>query len=238
MKSAAMAVAAALVAFGAIDQGLGASWDEKVFASHVDFDAVAKAGAQALPALIERGRQLFKAKFTLEDGAGRPKATQAIIPTKRKHGVNPPFTRTSGPDSNSCFGCHNDPIVGGSGDVIANVFVSEGFESAEFDNVDPTFSSERHTIALMGAGLVELLAREMTADLQGERNDAVKRAWTGGETVTVDLISKGVRSGRSPPILTASSISIASRASTPISSYGPSAARGCSLRCANSRSTR
>ncbi|HEV3044251.1 MAG TPA: di-heme oxidoredictase family protein [Roseiarcus sp.] len=195
MKSAAMAVAAALVAFGAIDQGLSASWDEKVFASHVDFDAVAKAGAQALPALIERGRQLFKAKFTLEDGAGRPKATQAIIPTKRKHGVNPPFTRTSGPDSNSCFGCHNDPIVGGSGDVIANVFVSEGFESAEFDNVDPTFSSERHTIALMGAGLVELLAREMTADLQGERNDAVKRAWTSGETETVDLVSKGVRFG-------------------------------------------
>ena len=82
------------------------------------------------PALIERGRELFKAKFTTVDGAGRPKATQAIIPTKRKTGVNPPFTRTSGPDSNSCFGCHNDPVEGGSGDDVANVFVSEGFESA------------------------------------------------------------------------------------------------------------
>jgi cytochrome c peroxidase len=172
-----------------------ASWDEKVFSSHVDFDAVAKAGVSAIPALVERGRQLFKAKFTTEDGAGRPKATQAIVPTKRKRGTNPPFSRTSGPDSNSCAGCHNDPITGGSADFVANVFVSEGFESAEFDNTDPTFSSERHTIALMGAGLIELLAREMTADLQATRNEAVKRAWASGEDARADLISKGVRFG-------------------------------------------
>jgi cytochrome c peroxidase len=172
-----------------------ASWDEKVFSSHVDFDAVAKAGVSAIPGLVERGRQLFKAKFTTEDGAGRPKATQAIVPTKRKRGTNPPFSRTSGPDSNSCAGCHNDPITGGSADFVANVFVSEGFESAEFDNTDPTFSSERHTIALMGAGLIELLAREMTADLQATRNEAVKRAWASGEDARADLISKGVRFG-------------------------------------------
>jgi len=195
MRGAATAGAFAIVALAALGHSYGASWDEQIFTSHVDFDAAAKAGPAALPALIERGRQLFKAKFTTEDGAGRPKATQAIIPTKRKHGVNPPFTRTSGPDSNSCAGCHNDPITGGSGDFVANVFVSEGFESAEFDNTDPTFSSERHTIALMGAGLVELLAREMTADLQNERNAAVKRAWATGEPVTVDLLAKGVRFG-------------------------------------------
>src|SRR5215472_14091769 len=172
--------------------GLGAasgeSWDERVFpaGSHLDFDALAAAGPADLPALIERGRALFKAKFTTVDGAGRPKATQAIVPTKRKNGVNPPFTRTSGPDSNSCFGCHNDPVEGGSGDDIANVFVSEGFESAQFDSTDPSFSSERHTIALMGAGLIELLAREMTADLQGIRAGAVARAWTTHAEVRAD----------------------------------------------------
>ena len=138
---------------------------------------------------------MFKAKFTDADGAGRPKATQAIIPTKRKSGVNPPFTRTSGPDSNSCFGCHNDPVEGGSGDDVANVFVSEGFESAQFDNVDPSFSSERHTIALMGSGLVELLAREMTADLQAIRAGAVKEACQSGKDVRADLVSKDVRFG-------------------------------------------
>ena len=169
----------------------GGSWDERVFGSHLDFDAIAAAGPSALDSLIERGRELFKAKFTTADGAGRPKATQAIIPTKRKSGVNPPFSRTSGPDSNSCFGCHNDPIEGGSGDDVANVFVSEGFESAQFDNTDPSFSSERHTIALMGAGLVELLAREMTADLQAIRAEAVADARLTGEDCRADLAAKG-----------------------------------------------
>jgi cytochrome c peroxidase len=193
-----MSVVAALLSTGfavASFAAKGASWDEKVFSSHVDFDAVAAAGPSAIPALIARGRELFKAKFTLEDGAGRPKATQAIVPTKRKRGVNAAFSRTNGPDSNSCSGCHNDPITGGSADFVANVFVSEGFESAEFDTTDPTFSSERHTIALMGAGLVELLAREMTADLQAIRNDAVKRAWASGADVHADLVAKGVRYG-------------------------------------------
>ncbi len=173
----------------------GGSWDERVFGSHLDFDSIAAAGPSALDSLIERGRELFKAKFTTADGAGRPKATQAIIPTKRKSGVNPPFSRTSGPDSNSCFGCHNDPIEGGSGDDVANVFVSEGFESAQFDNTDPSFSSERHTIALMGAGLVELLAREMTADLQAIRAEAVAHARLTGEDCRADLAAKGVRFG-------------------------------------------
>ncbi|HTR12143.1 MAG TPA: di-heme oxidoredictase family protein [Roseiarcus sp.] len=185
------ALAAALAAGAAF----AASWDERVFSSHLDFESIAAQGPSALPALIERGRQLFKAKFTTVDGAGRPKATQAIIPTKRKSGVNPPFSRTSGPDANSCFGCHNDPVVGGSGDDVSNAFVSEGFESAQFDSTDPSFSSERHTIAIMGAGLVELLAREMTADLQAIRTDAVKRARATGEDCRADLVSKGVRFG-------------------------------------------
>ena len=88
MKRSGVSLAlSAILALGAIDAAKAASWDEKVFASHVDFDAVARAGESAIPALIERGHQLFKAKFTTEDGAGRPKATQAIIPTKRKRGT-------------------------------------------------------------------------------------------------------------------------------------------------------
>jgi hypothetical protein len=181
----------------AVGAAFGGSWDERVFPphSHLDFDTIASQGPSAVPALIERGRELFKAKFTTVDGAGRPKATQAIVPTKRKNGVNPPFSRTSGPDSNSCFGCHNDPVVGGSGDDVANVFVSEGFESAQFDTIDPSFSSERHTIALMGAGLIEILAREMTVDLQAIRAAAVAEACGTGKDVHADLVTKGVQFG-------------------------------------------
>ena len=75
------------------------------------------------------------------------------------------------------------------------MFVSEGFESAQFDNVDPSFSSERHTIALTGSGLVELLAREMTADLHAIRAAAVRRACESGKDVRADLASKGVQFG-------------------------------------------
>jgi hypothetical protein len=189
------AVASAIVCVWAAGAAFGGSWDERVFTSHLDFDAIAAAGPSALPALIERGRVLFKAKFTTEDGAGRPKATQAIVPTRRKIGVNPAFTRTSGPDSNSCFGCHNDPIEGGSGDFVTDVFVSEGFESAQFDNVDPSFSSERHTTPLMGDGLIELLAREMTSDLRDIRSTSVARARASGQDVRADLATKGVRFG-------------------------------------------
>ena len=193
-KSYGFAAALALTLAG-LGAALGASWDERVFQSHVDFDAVAAQGEVALPQLIETGRNLFKAKFTTLDGAGRPKATQAIVPTKRKSGVNPAFARTSGPDSNSCAGCHNDPVVGGSGDFVTDVFVSEGFESAQFDSTDPSFSSERHTTPLMGDGLVELLAREMTADLHHQRAAAVAEARASGADVRADLASKGVRFG-------------------------------------------
>jgi hypothetical protein len=101
-------------------------------------------------------------------------ATQAIIPTKRKR---PPdsFQRIAGTDSNACSSCHREPVMGGAGDFTVNVFVNEGFVNADFDTTDPQFSNERNTNHLMGAGLVELLAREMTADLHAIRRDTLKR---------------------------------------------------------------
>lgn len=175
----------------------GGSWDERVFTpgSHLDFDAIAAQGASAVPGLIERGRELFKGKFTTVDGAGRPKATQAIVPTKVRVGANPAFSRLSGPDSSSCFACHNDPVLGASADFTSDAFVSEGFENAAFDTTDPSFSSERKPVSLMGAGLIELLAREMTADLRAERDAAVREARASGKDERADLETKGVRFG-------------------------------------------
>jgi len=72
-------------------------------------------------------------------GAGRCEGDAGDRADAAKVRVNPAFSRLSGPDSNSCDGCHNDPVVGGSGDFVADVFVSEGFESAQFDSTDPSF---------------------------------------------------------------------------------------------------
>ncbi|RLQ87138.1 di-heme oxidoredictase family protein [Notoacmeibacter ruber] len=143
----------------------------------------------------QAGETLFTARFTSADGAGRPMATQAIIPTKRKRSVPSQFQRLAGMDSNSCASCHRDPNPGGAGDFSVNVFVSEGFNQADFDTTDPQFSNERNTNHLFGAGLVELLAREMTADLQAIREEALIEARRSGESVTKPLSTKGVDFG-------------------------------------------
>lgn len=149
-----------------------------------------------LDALLRAGETLFVRKFTKADGVGRPMATQAIIPTKRKRPPEKSFHRTAGLDASSCADCHHDPVIGGAGGFAVNVFVSEGFNNADFDSTDPQFSNERNTNHLMGAGLVELLAREMTADLQEIRRDALHAARSSGAPQSRDLESKGVHFGR------------------------------------------
>lgn len=142
------------------------------------------------------GEVLFKARFTREEGAGRPKATQAIIPTKRKRVSEFTFSRTAGLDAAACVACHNEPKAGGAGDFAANVFVSEGFVNADFDSLDPQFSNERNSNHLFGSGLVELLAREMTTELHELRDQALKQARQTQQAVKVELVTKGVSYGQ------------------------------------------
>jgi len=150
---------------------------------------------EQLEAIRDYGEELFKARFTREEGAGRPKATQAIIPTKRKRVSEFTFSRTAGLDAAACAACHNEPKLGGAGDFAANVFVSEGFVNADFDSLDPQFSNERNSNHLFGAGLVELLAREMTTDLHSIRTTALEQARSSQQPVKVELLSKGVSYG-------------------------------------------
>ncbi|MFD1697146.1 di-heme oxidoredictase family protein [Roseibium aestuarii] len=170
-------------------------WDERVLTEAIDYDALASDPSLSVEALSEKGRHLFEGRFIEADGAGRPEATQAIVPTKRRRAASHMFLRLSGLDANSCQSCHAMPVSGGAGDFTANVFVSEGFESADFDTTDPQFSNERGTTHLMGAGLIELLAREMTADLRAQRHDVVTEARKSGAAVTRKLETKGVSFG-------------------------------------------
>ncbi len=171
-------------------------WDERALIHHVDQHSYAgRLTEAALMELVARGEHLFSAQFTSIDGAGRPMSTQAIIPTKRKRPPRNRFSRTSGLDATSCANCHNQPVAGGAGDFVTNVFVSEGFQNTDFDNTDPQFSNERNTNHLFGAGLIELLAREMTEDLQTLRSSAIATARANGTAVTVKLHTKGVDFG-------------------------------------------
>lgn len=191
----AMAGAAALVLLllaASAAAGAEAWGDERAMPAPISHEAATKL---SLAELAARGRRLFLAKFTTAEGAGRPAATGAIVPTKADGAVLPLFFRTAGPDSNACRGCHNDPDVGGAGEFVANAFVSEGFADADFDTVDPQFSNERGTPALNGSGLVELLAREITASLRAQRRKAAAEARASGKPVRIALNAKSVSFG-------------------------------------------
>ncbi|ASJ74392.1 di-heme oxidoredictase family protein [Granulosicoccus antarcticus] len=171
-------------------------WSERALLQPVlSTDYAGRLDRDKLMELISAGDHLFNARFTSLDGVGRPMATQAIVPTKRKRAPRSGFSRTAGLDANACASCHNVPVSGGAGDFSANVFVSEGFQHADFDTVDPQFSNERNTNHLFGAGLVELLAREMSRDLQAIRTQALMEARSTGKPLSVVLNSKGIHFG-------------------------------------------
>lgn len=171
-------------------------WTEKAIVKSIDqahYEGLLS--KKQLLTLMDAGSELFDARFTTEDGVGRPMATQAIIPTKRKRAPRTEFSRTAGLDANACSSCHSVPAMGGAGDFSANVFVSEGFQHADFDTTDPQFSNERNTNHLFGAGLVELLAREMSADLIAQRSAALSMARQDNQPVKQALHAKGVTFG-------------------------------------------
>jgi hypothetical protein len=117
------------------------------------------------------------------------------------------FNRLSGPDANSCVGCHNLPFHGGGGDFATNVFVlGQRFDFATLDPQDAvptrgardevgkplnahTFANLRASTGMFGSGYLEMLARQMTADLQ-----ALRDTLRPGQSVALE--AKGVSFGR------------------------------------------
>src|SRR5215472_9325344 len=163
----------------------------------------------SIPQLIQYGAQLFNAKFTAQEGAGRPKSkgTGATLSDPSSPLVFPRnFDRLSSPDANSCAGCHNAPIPGGGGDRVTEVFVlAQRFDRLTLDHADgitlrgavdesgkfvtmENATNERKTIGMNGSGFVEMLARQMTVDLQAERDATLP----GNSTM---LTSKGISFG-------------------------------------------
>jgi cytochrome c peroxidase len=146
--------------------------------------------------LLAFGQKLFMANWTEQDGGGRPLAKgtgKALSDPSAPLTGQRSFNRISGPDANSCYGCHNQPhgVVGGSGDFVTNVFVlGQRFDFVTLDPTDhratrgavdeqlkpvnlQTVGNMRKTTGMFGAGYIEMLAREMTAELQKER-DTIK----------------------------------------------------------------
>jgi hypothetical protein len=147
--------------------------------------------AVPLSELLLHGENLFNANWTSQEGGGRPltKGTGMPLSDLDNPLVFPRnFNRVSAPDANSCAGCHNSPLSGGNGDIVANVFVlGQRFDFATFDKLNETptgsardengeevtlqtIANSRATLGMFGSGFIEMLARQMTAELQTIRN--------------------------------------------------------------------
>jgi cytochrome c peroxidase len=165
----------------------------------------------SLRQLLDHGKTLFDAVWTEQEGGGRPltKGTGAPLSDPGNPLVFPRnFNRISAPDANSCAGCHNAPfgMSGGGGDIVTNVFVTgQRFDFATFDFSDavPTrgalnelgapitqqqIANSRSTVGMFGSGYIEMLARQITADLRGARDALAPGA-------SVRLRSKGIDFG-------------------------------------------
>jgi len=170
------------------------SWDPPAIDEHPNHDDYAS-GKRRVQELVEAGRKLFATSFNRADGAGRPSATGDSKPTFRTRQDGPLLQRVAGPDGNSCAGCHNRPISGGSGDFATNVFVGAHFTDPPTESIAPEITNERGTLSIFGAGAIEMLAREMTVDLQTIRDAAKLQARESGTDVRVPLETKGVSFG-------------------------------------------
>lgn len=142
------------------------------------------AGQVCFADLYEAGRVLFEHEYSFTDGLGSTDARE------RPSG---PFRRVQrgafgGPETNSCTSCHWRGGPGGAGALQDDSFLLG-------DGDWPSSADARNPPALLGAGVVQALAREMTAELQAARAAAVRSAREGGRAVEAPLLAKGVDFG-------------------------------------------
>ncbi|MDR4502899.1 MAG: hypothetical protein MRJ96_15755 [Nitrospirales bacterium] len=152
----------------------GLEADAPIIAQSIE-QADINSGVFSFKEVNEHGKALFIARFNRCDGSGRPETTgggdKRNIPIFSEDGETisegqVKKLRTSAPDSDACAGCHNQPEIGGAGDFVANVLVLAQTLDPVTLSVSPSKSNSRNTLGMHGSGGIEMLAREMTTDLQ------------------------------------------------------------------------
>jgi hypothetical protein len=141
-------------------------------------EADIESGRLSFKEVIDHGKHLFAAVFNRLDGQGRPGTTSD---GKQRAPVEAGMLRNAGPDAHSCVSCHNQPRTGGGGDFATNGFVMD--------------ASERNAPGMFGSGPIEMLATEMTRELQAIRMNAINRAFLSATNVPAHLVAKGIDFG-------------------------------------------
>jgi Di-haem oxidoreductase, putative peroxidase len=129
--------------------------------------------------LFQIGAQLFNVTFTANVGYGGKDLPRFQRFHKGKRG---------GPDAIKCAACHWRGGPGGAGDAADNTYI-------DGDGETQASTLARNPRSLVGAGIVELLGREMTAELQKLRDEALTKARSSGKPFVQKLVTKGVSFG-------------------------------------------
>jgi len=164
-----------------------------------------ESGALGLKEIRHAGMVMFTTPFNKADGYGdgpvNPLDTRSFggRPTLQNNGT---FLRVNGLDAQACLECHsvisNATVpatlgIGGAGGSVSNaMFMPTVIDVADFEDLGHAFTDGRfiNPPFLFGSGGVELLAQEMTVDLQALRAQAL-----ASPGIPVELVTKGVHFG-------------------------------------------
>lgn len=164
-----------------------------------------ESGTLGLKEIRHHGMVMFTTPFNKADGYGDGPVNAADTrsfggrPTLQNNGT---FLRVNGLDGQTCLECHsivsNATVpatlgIGGVGGSVTNVmFMPTVIDVADFEGLGHSFTDGRfiNPPFLFGSGGVELLAQEMTMDLQAFKAEALANPGT-----PVALVTKGVHFG-------------------------------------------
>jgi len=148
--------------------------------SHVESKQIA-AGGYTFQQLFAAGEALFHTAYNGLDGVGSTVRKDG----SKVHRFAPPGPK--GPGSQACGECHAVPFASSAG--LAHSSVGR-------DKKDVAGINVRSVTSLFGDGILQLLAQEMTEDLQAIRDVAASAAKKVPGTAAVgDLVSKGTSFG-------------------------------------------
>ncbi|HEY2775991.1 MAG TPA: di-heme oxidoredictase family protein [Candidatus Binatia bacterium] len=152
---------------------------------HAKIGAKDLAGGQVCPSeLAELGERLFEHEFNFADGLGSGEASHSSTgPFRRVHGG-----LFGGPETISCTSCHWIGGPGGAGAETDDAFL-------DGDGKTPGAGDARNPQALAALGVVQALAREMTRDLQHQRDALLADAAKAGDSREKHLVTKGIDFG-------------------------------------------
>lgn len=151
------------------DSGHSTAFQEDIDAGRYDADE-----------LFALGDAVFGHEFRAADGYGD---AQEVVQGRRIH-----ENSRGALDTFSCAGCHSVGGPNGAGAATQNAYLFG-------DGVRQSSTVVRNSPAVLGLGMVQALAREMSLDLQRARDAAVEQAQASGTAVTLRLETKGVDFG-------------------------------------------